>query len=154
MTNETKPFSEPRAGIIPYIWDENKNAYIYMFMMPSDAKYGGAVLQIAKGVIEDTEHPEISAIREGEEELGLKRGNIIDKPFEFFKSLQITAKDKYSMSVFAVEIKNKKDFNKPHFETKFTTWVTAKRFNEIGRKGHREIVTELENILTKQRKNT
>jgi len=150
MTNDDKKFSEPRAGIIPYIWDEKKGAYVYMFMMPSDAKFGGAVLQIAKGVIEDTEHPELSAVREGEEELGLKRSNMAEKPFEFFKSLQITAKDKYSMNVYAVEIKNKKDFNKPHFETKFTTWVPAERFNQIGRKGHREIVTELDKILSKQ----
>jgi 8-oxo-dGTP pyrophosphatase MutT (NUDIX family) len=136
-----------RAGIVPFIFDEKKDDFIYMFMMPSNAKYGGAFLQIAKGGIEKNEELLESAIREGEEELGLKRSNLKGRPFELGRYLQTNLKESYHMHVFASEIKAKKDFGKWHFETQFATWITNDRFQEIGRPSQKLIITELQNHL-------
>lgn len=149
-----KKQSEPRAGIVPYLWHEEKEDYIYMFMVPSVAKYGGPHIQIAKGKIDKGENAFQAAIREGTEELGLIHANMTEKPFEISKFLQSTMKDQYYLQVYAVEIKEKKNFNKPHFETKFTTWTTNQRFQEIGRKSHRIIIAELDSILKAGQKNT
>ena len=54
----------------------------------------------------------------------------------------------YYLHSYAVEIKDKKDFNKWHFETAFAQWLSNDRFQQIGRKDHRRIVQELENILS------
>ena len=142
-----KPQVEPRAGIIPYMWNENKEDYVYMFMVPSVAKFGGPHIQIAKGKIDKGENKFQAAIREGTEELGLIHSNMAEQPFEISKFLQVTMKDQYYLHVYAVEMKDKKKFNKPHFETKFTTWTTNERFQEIGRKSHRIIVADLDQIL-------
>ena len=148
-----KPTIKPRAGIIPYMWDEKKNDYVFMFMVPSHPKYGGPNIQIAKGKIDRGENAFQAAIREGTEELGLIHSNMAEQPFEISKTLQTTVKDQYFMHVFAVEVKDKKNFNKPHFETKFTTWVTGDRFAEIGRKAHRVLVEDLVKILKSNKKN-
>lgn len=150
MSNKKQ--AQPRAGIIPYIWDEKKNDYVYLFMVPSHAAYGGPNIQIAKGRIDKGENAFQAAIREGTEELGLIHSNMAEQPFEVSKTLQVTSLDEYYMHVFAVEVKNKKDFNKPHFETKFTTWVTAERFNEIGRRAHKSIVSEADKVIKQTRK--
>ncbi len=142
-----KPQAEPRAGIIPYIWDEKKQDYVYMFMVPSIAKFGGPHIQIAKGKIDKGENAFQAAIREGTEELGLIHSNMLETPFEVSKFLQVTVKDQYYLHAFAVEIKDKKRFNKPHFETKFTTWTTNERFQQIGRKSHKQIIEDLDKIL-------
>jgi len=147
-----KPQAEPRAGIIPYMWHEDKEAYIFMFMVPSVAKYGGPHIQIAKGKIDKGENTFQAAIREGTEELGLIHSNMAEQPFEVSKFLQTTMKDQYFLHVYGVEVKDKKKFNKPHFETKFTTWVTSERFQEIGRKSHKHIVADLDKMLRKGKK--
>ncbi len=152
--DENKNFVEPRAGIIPYIWDNKKEEYVFMFMMPSNPKFGGSFIQIAKGKIDRGENSFQAAIREGTEELGLIHSNMIEKPFEISKTLQKTAQNQYYLQVYAVEIKNKKDFKKPHFETKFTTWTTNERFQNIGRKSQKMIVNDLNKILRFDLKNT
>jgi len=147
-----KKQAEPRAGIVPYIWDEKKEDYIYMFMVPSKVAYGGPNIQIAKGRVDKGENVFQAAIREGTEELGLKHANMAEQPFEVSKSLQVTSIDEYYMTVYAVEVKDKKNFNKPHFETKFCTWVTSTRFQEIGRKAHKPIIADLDKILKSSKK--
>ena len=150
--SDKKPMDEPRAGIIPYMWSENKENFIYMFMVPSKAVYGGPNIQIAKGRIDKGENTFLAAIREGTEELGLVHSNMVEQPFEIGKFLQKTVKADYYLNVYAVQIKDKKNFKKPHFETKFTTWVTNDRFQEIGRKSHKIIVNELQKILVSDKK--
>lgn len=142
-----KPQVEPRSGIIPYSWNETKEDYVYMFMVPSLAKFGGPHIQIAKGKIDKGENAFQAAIREGTEELGLIHSNMIETPFEVAKVLQVTMKDQYYLHVYAVEVKDRKKFNKPHFETKFTTWTTNERFQEIGRRSHKTVVADLDKIL-------
>jgi 8-oxo-dGTP pyrophosphatase MutT (NUDIX family) len=142
-----KKQASPRAGIIPYFWDESKSDYVYMFMVPSIAKYGGPNIQIAKGKIDKGENAFQAGIREGTEELGLVHSNMAEQPFLISEFLQVTSADEYFLHVYAVNIKDRKKFNKPHFETKFTTWVTNEQFQQIGRKSHKHIVNELNNLL-------
>ena len=75
--NETvfKLSTPPRAGIYPIYTNEEGKAFVYM-MIPSDPKYGGPLLQMGKGGIDEGETAEQAAIREGYEELGLLASNI------------------------------------------------------------------------------
>ena len=150
MKNDRVP-NIPRAGIVPYIWDDKKQDYIMLFMVPSLSKYGGPQIQIGKGGVDKGESVLQAATREGKEELGLKKSNFLEKPFELGKYSQGSGDSLYYMTVYAVEIKDKKDFNKPHFETKFTTWATGARFAEIGAKRHKAIIDELTKLLKSYR---
>jgi len=64
-----------RGAIIPYAIEDGE-VYIAL-MKPSDPKYGGSDFQIAKGLQEPGESIEKTAIREGEQELGLDLPNDI-----------------------------------------------------------------------------
>lgn len=64
-----------RGAIIPYAIEDGE-VYIAL-MKPSDPKYGGNDFQIAKGIQEPGESIEKTAIREGEQELGLDLPNNI-----------------------------------------------------------------------------
>lgn len=101
-----------RASFIPYI-NHPETGIEMLFMTPSDSEYGGECMQIAKGKIELGETDIKAALREAEEELGLIKDNI-DELFKMGVYLGRT-------TVFLGRIKDKNHFNKPHFETKFTS---------------------------------
>lgn len=61
--------NKKRGAIIPYCI-MNEKVFIAL-MKPSDPKYGGTDFQIAKGTQEEGEDIKQTAIREGEQELGL-----------------------------------------------------------------------------------
>lgn len=73
--NESVEEKVKRGAIIPYAIEDNE---VYVALMkPSDPKYGGSDFQIAKGIQEPGESIEKTAIREGEQELGLDLSNDI-----------------------------------------------------------------------------
>lgn len=121
-----------RAGVIPFYIKDGEP--LFLFMVPSNPKYGGDEFQIAKGKVEEHELPENAALREGGEELGLVESNIE----------QYTFLGKYlgRTWIYLAHIKDESLFNKPHFETGDTRWMTNKQFQEEGRKLHRIIVQE------------
>jgi predicted NUDIX family NTP pyrophosphohydrolase len=87
---------EKRGAIIPYIIIDGE-CYIAL-MKPSDPKYGGPDFQIAKGVQEGDENITQTAIREGEQELGLK---ITNEPKLLWNN------EKTGMNYFMVEMDKK-----------------------------------------------
>ncbi len=126
-----------RAGIIPYTTTED--GFRYLFMRPSNPKYGGAQFQIAKGRIEPEETADSAAIREGIEELGLKEKNI--------KQLDYLGRFLGRTMVFLCEVSNT-DLDRPHFETFESVWMSLSDFLANGRSIHHNVVRDAEAYLT------
>jgi 8-oxo-dGTP pyrophosphatase MutT (NUDIX family) len=125
-------YSKYRSGIIPYFVEEDGEV-IYMFMRPSDPNYGGSDWQMAKGRFDEGENdPKEVAIREGSEELGLRRDNI----------LSVTEVGKFlgKTFVYICEVKSIEHFDPFHFETGDTVWLTRDEFIEYGRDIHQALV--------------
>lgn len=143
--------NSPRAGLIPYFITKD-GTIEYMFMMPSNPKFGGPFLQISKGMIDDDEDTLTTAIREAEEELGFKESNGFDYE-HLVKDVVTTRAEVYFMDVYFCKVKKQFDFIKPHYETKYTTWVTNEQFQREGRRGHLKYVDEIEDILRERIRN-
>lgn len=126
-----------RAGTIPY-FIENKTIKM-LFMVPSDSRYGGDLPQIAKGKQEDDETLLETAFREAEEELGLKRSNVLN----FFKVGTFLGRTE----IFVAKILNFNDFNEFNYETNRTIWLTDEEFYIHGRELHKEIIFEVVKLI-------
>lgn len=127
-----------KAGLIPYIIEDGEVKML--FMKSSDSQYGGSDPMIAKGHVDEGETTEEAAVREAQEELGLKRSNMQGSPWRAWKG-ELSGQDAhYPFSVFAVQVKSKDDFDKPHYETESTHWLTMKGFATSGRKSQNKIV--------------
>jgi 8-oxo-dGTP pyrophosphatase MutT (NUDIX family) len=126
-----------KAGIIPTFKGE------MLFMISSNADFGGPDPSISKGHIDDGESPEEAAIREGEEELGLKKSNFASKPRLIWQDEIKGLKASYVMAIYAVEVKNKEDFGEFHYEIAETVWMTKQQFAKSGRKSQLAIVNSV-----------
>jgi len=130
-----------KAGVIPFYRDNKGTIHMY-FMVPSDPHYGGNEPQIAKGNIEKGETPRVGAMREGYEELGLRRDNV--------STIIDCGKSKNpEIHIFVAEIIDPENFDKPHFETGSTHWLTWPKFKEKGRKLHTLIVAQAHRKMEK-----
>lgn len=128
-----------RAGLIPY-YVENDGKIKMLFMKPSDPMYGGPDLQIAKGRIDDTdESTQFAAIREAEEELGLKQSNV--------KSIQELGVYLGRTTFYVAEINDPNDFNPWDSETSHTEWLTIMDFHHIGRRLHLPVVEDAYSLI-------
>lgn len=127
-----------RAGIIPYFIQPDKTI-IFMFMQPSDSKYGGSEWQMAKGRVEEDEENLSTAIREGTEELGLKESNI-----KYIEELGLFLG---RTTVYICEVYSQKDFDNFTFETGAVKWLTYQEFVEEGRRIHIPVVYEAYNRI-------
>ena len=137
----TEAATTQKAGVIPFCVSPDGITRM-MFMSPSDPHYGGPLPQIAKGGVDPGESIREAAIREGEEELGLNRANIISvQAIPAADGGTISGlKASYTMSIFAVKVKNQKDFGTPHFETGKVYWLTLEEFLTRGRKNQQSLV--------------
>lgn len=132
-----------RAGLIPF--RRNKNGELkYLMMVSSDPKFGGPRPMISKGKIESNEGTLECAIREAEEELGFKKRNARGEIFEIFSGRQELYSGAYHLTVYAVEIQDKYDFDKWCDETEYTVWMTLDSFREKGRRDHIKFLETLE----------
>lgn len=135
-----------RAGVVPYFYDDG--GPVMMFMVSSDADYGGSSPAIAKGHIDTGETAQQAALREGAEELGLRSSNMVDDSISKVWTGQLEGLDeKYILNLFACEIKNKSDFDVPHFETEKTVWLSIEEFRKVGRKSHLFLVEKVASII-------
>lgn len=130
-----------KAGLIPYIIEGGKP--VFMFMKSSDASYGGDAPMISKGHIDDGESAKEAAIREAEEELGLKRSNMIASTLkEVWRGEFSGQTETYVMGIYACQVKDKVNFGKPHYETESVHWMTNEEFQKHGRSSQRKIVAK------------
>lgn len=119
-----------RAGLIPYVIENNQP--IMMFMIPSNAEYGGPLPQISKGKVEDGETYLETALREAKEEIGLFIGNVIlTEEVGMFMG---------RTTVFITKVKDKTMFGEPSFETDSVVWLTLEQFLEGGRELHKPVI--------------
>lgn len=134
-----------RAGIIPYMYNDNNEVLVYC-MIPSDPAYGGTSPQIAKGKTDNISSKE-TALKEGEEELGLKKSNIDGniKSLGIFEYSGMKANDE--IEVFYCKVKDKDDWGKPHYETGWSGWVNLNtEFNKL-RKNQQEYYKKLLTVV-------
>lgn len=121
-----------KGGVIPYYFEKSGTVKM-MFMIPSDEKYGGRKPQIAKGGVEEGEDFLTGALREANEELGLREDIIISiKKIGLYDNVHV-----YAAKVESME-KNK--YDKFTFETERIVWLTADEFQKKGRDDHKKIV--------------
>lgn len=123
-----------RAGLICYYLTKNNNIEM-LFMEPSNPKFGTSAPQLAKGKIEENETAKQAAIREAQEEVGLKTDNIIGSVDQLGVFLGRT-------TMFVAQIKNKDDFGPTCDETGATCWLTYEQFKNEGRGLHKPVVKQ------------
>ena len=151
-SDEDQYEKRPRAGLIPYLRDES-GVYHYLMMVSSNPKFGGPRPMISKGKIEDGEGTLECAIREAEEELGLVRENMIGDPFFLVEERVVLRSGAYDLTVYAVPIQDRWNFDKWCDETEFTVWMPLESVKEKGRKDHIPYVEMLEAHLIGSKEN-
>lgn len=132
-----------RAGLIPWMRDE-EGVLKYLMMVSSDPKFGGPRPMISKGKIEPDETPLAGAIREAEEELGLVQRNMRTEPEMIYEGRQELYSGAYHLTVYAVQIYDRADFDKWCDETEYTVWLSLEEFKHVGRRDHVKFVEELQ----------
>lgn len=144
ITELTTVAPQNKAGVIPFVIRPDGTT-LMMFMTPSDPSYGGPRPQIAKGGIDAGEDAQEAAIREGEEELGLLRNNIVS--MHAIQPVTVSGLSAtYTMSIYAVRVKDQSAFSTPHFETGAVHWLTLEQFAHRGRKNQLPLVTSAAKI--------
>ena len=134
-----------KAGVLPYYMDGEGIAKM-LFMQPSNPKYGGSSYQIAKGGIDPGEDELSAALREGEEELGLRGGNVV-------RTAKVTSEtvsgldETYKLTVFLAQIKDPAAFDTPHYETKRSAWLSQAEYARSGRSSQQSIVNKAFSML-------
>jgi len=142
-SDETGYEKRARAGLIPYM--RVGSTLQYLMMVSSDPKFGGPRPMISKGKIEPMEGTLDAAIREAEEELGLKKRNIREGSIRDLADERVVLHSgAYSLTLFSCEIIDRYDFGKWCDETEYITWMTLEEFREHGRKDHVKYVELLE----------
>lgn len=132
----------PRSGLIPWTRAENGEP-CFMMMVSSNPKFGGPRPMISKGKIELGEDELQCAIREAEEELGLRTDNLIGSP-ELLASERVELRSgAYHLTVYSVQIRDRWNFDKWCDETEYTLWMTLDEFKEQGRRDHLKYVEAL-----------
>lgn len=130
-----------RSGLIPFTREQGEP--IFLMMVSSNAKFGGPRPMLSKGKIEEGESTLECAIREAEEELGLIRQNMIGEPMLLADERVVLRSGAYQLTVYAVEIRDRWDFDKWCDETEYTEWHTLESFQERGRRDHVKYVEQL-----------
>lgn len=134
-----------KAGVIPYFIQEDGTPAM-MFMVPSNAQFGGSLFQIAKGRIEPGENIQEAAVREAEEELGLRTENVTQ--VKSIGNVKITGLDEtYMLAIFAAEVKDPENFDQPHYETGKRAWLTLEEFKAQGRQNQLPLVKQAYNKI-------
>lgn len=136
-----------RAGLIPFRYTED--GITFLLMVSSDSKFGGHRPMISKGKIEKGETPLEAAVREAEEELGLKRRNLRGEIIPLFAGRQELYSGAYDLAVYGVEIQDQYDFDKWCSETEYTLWMTLEEFRAQGRRDHLKFLEALEEKVSR-----
>ncbi|MCB1712082.1 MAG: NUDIX domain-containing protein [Candidatus Riesia sp.] len=137
-----------RAGIIPYIIN-NDGEIEMLFMKPAHTLFGADIdpvtgdlimkYQLAKGRIEKGEDALTAAIREGCEETGLVKENIMATWYigTFLGRTE----------VFVAKCLDKENFTETDIETESVKWLTIDQFEKEGRELHMELVETAHMII-------
>jgi 8-oxo-dGTP pyrophosphatase MutT (NUDIX family) len=119
-----------KAAFIPYYQDK------ILVCKSSNPMYGGPHFALCKGNIDLGETVEQAAIREAQEEVGLRVENI-NGPVKHLGTFLTFG---YKLSVYWAEIHDPNAFNEPCWEIAETKWMSWKEFKAVGREKHRPVV--------------
>jgi len=133
-----KPVRE-KAGCMPYVIE---NGIVKgLFVISSNPAFGGSAPMLVKGHVDSGETVAEAALREAQEEAGLKLSNIKMNTFKQGWQGQITGMTSTNpMTIFVVECKTTTDFNKPDYEISSTHWLSWDEYFNIGRASQRAVV--------------
>ena len=120
-----------KVAFIPYYVDK------ILVARSSNPMFGGPNFALAKGGVDPGENLQDAALREAQEELGLKIDNIV---LSTLKHLGNFKTFNYILSVYVCKVKDLDDFNEHDWEIAETKWMTVKEFMDIGREQHKPIV--------------
>lgn len=135
-----------KAGLLPYRYRDDEIEYL--FMKSSDAQYGGPLPQVSKGVVEPGETFLEAALREAEEELGLKKRFIVTDTLSLiWEETFHVGKDKVHTKYWMCQIKDDTELVEPHYETESVHFMTAADFMSNGRRVHHSIVKKADRFL-------
>ena len=151
LTEVNKTFlklNTPRAGIYPIYTNEKGKTFVYM-MMPSDPRFGGPLLQMGKGGIDEGESAEQAAIREGYEELGLISSNIKNISQLVVRIIR-GKKVQYELTVFVAEVIDPDNFDQAGWESKWAGWVELDVAKKVSRKNQRQFLNIIGNQPLKE----
>lgn len=128
-----------KAGLVLY--RQTKDDVLFRCMIPSDPMYGGSSPQIPKGGIDEGDSIKYTALKECCEECGLISENL--DSFEEFKIYE-----KMKMAVFIGTVIDPDTFEKPHWESKWSGWVSYKEDRNQLRDIQRHIFDDIYEHLT------
>lgn len=129
-----------RAGALPYYQDDQGNIE-FLFMRPSNSKYGGDQYQIAKGRVEDGEDILEAGLREASEELGIPMRHIQKKDV---KKLGVYLGRTH---VFLFRLSEEHKLEEPCWETESIVRWSLDQFLLSGRDIHKPIVAEADRTI-------
>jgi len=133
-----------KAGVIPWLKDSTGNI-VMLFVRSSDPAYGGPDFGIIKGGADEGEEPKQTAIREMEEEVGIKESSI--------KKLTLISDDvikgllaPYKFYVYGAEASSDK-FKIDSHEIAEARWMSYGEYLKVGRKSQLSIVRKAFSML-------
>lgn len=141
----------PRAGLMVYTRDAN-GELVFLMMVSSNPKFGGAKPMISKGKIENGESEFTCAVREAEEELGLESSNLAARPMLLTRDRVVLRSGTYDLTLYYAPIRDRWDFGKWCDETDYTVWMTLQEFRESGRGDHVKYVEMLVDLIGEEQK--
>lgn len=124
-----------RAGMVPYVMQDGEP--LFCLQLVSDPLRGGPDPQISKGKIEEGEDEAYAAIREAQEELGLKEENMM------LETLTCLGVRLGRTTFFHVQVLDKENFGPFCNETRAVEWLSLEEFETRGRELHRDIIREM-----------
>ena len=130
-----------KAGLILYYID-GEDVY-FRCMIPSDPAFGGSNPQIPKGTIEPGDTPKYTAVKECIEEVGLDINNLSSiKEFKRYSNMK--------MMIYIGTVTNINRFNKPHWESKWSGWVSYNNSRNKLRNLQQHIFDDIYSYLVKK----
>ena len=158
-----------KVGIVPFIINDGKIQIMAMKPIAENEKLGKPQFQIAKGTrriningnwcdmrADDLKFADESfyeslldtALREGQEEIGLKPKNI-KKIYDLGDFVFISASKgtKSPLHLFAAEIIDINDFSEFEESTEETKWLSPEEFTQLSRSDHSLIMNEIIEML-------
>lgn len=130
-----------RAGFLPYVVDDGWRIK-FLFMKPSDPRYGGNQWQVAKGQVDpDDLSFEFAALRECNEELGVDIKDIVRDSVQYLGVFH--GRTHY----YTGRLKDGYVLGQPCQETGGVTFLDIATYRLIGRELHLDVVEKAHSVI-------
>ena len=139
-----------KAGLLPY--QVREDGVHFLFMRSSNADFGGALPQVCKGEVDQSDaNPLAAALREAQEELGVTKQHMkLGTLSHLWTGYLTTPSMTCEATFFMVELDDPVTLLKPHYETESVHWMTLEKFLEEGRDVNFDLVKLAASRLVKR----